>query len=98
MLEAVRQEQERQDAKWGQQDHPNGTGENWRPQADAAREACACAFASGEGSWLFILLEEVAEAFAEEDETRLEEELLQVAAVAVQWVEAIRRARNGGGQ
>lgn len=36
-----------------------------------------------------ILACEVAEAFAEEDPARLRAELIQVAAVAVQWVEAI---------
>ena len=45
----------------------------------------------GDGSITFehILTEEWAEAVAEEDPARLREELIQVAAVAVQWVEAI---------
>ncbi len=38
-----------------------------------------------------ILLEEVHEALAEDDPTRLRAELLQVAAVAVCWVEAIEQ-------
>jgi hypothetical protein len=48
---------------------------------------------AGEGvcTWRDILLEEVAEAFAEDDPGRLRAELIQVAAVATQWVEAIDR-------
>ncbi|HYF53037.1 MAG TPA: hypothetical protein VEA41_02135 [Salinarimonas sp.] len=38
-----------------------------------------------------ILAEEVAEALAESDPMLLRAELVQVAAVAVQWVEAIDR-------
>ena len=46
-------------------------------------------------SFADILLEEVFEALAEDDPARLRAELVQVAAVAVQWVEAID-ARTGG--
>jgi malonyl CoA-acyl carrier protein transacylase len=42
-------------------------------------------------TWEHILTEEHYEAMAEEDPTRLREELIQVAAVAVAWVEAIDR-------
>ncbi|TIH26025.1 NUDIX hydrolase, partial [Subtercola vilae] len=41
--------------------------------------------------WQDILLEEVFEAFAESDTSKLRTELIQVAAVAQQWVEAIDR-------
>ncbi len=42
-------------------------------------------------AWDGVLLEEVYEALAEEDPARLRAELIQVAAVAVAWVEAINR-------
>lgn len=77
---------------WGEQNHPDGTG---RPcdmaTADSQREACERAFREGWGSWSSILREEVAEALAESDPESLREELIQVAAVAVAWVEAIDR-------
>ncbi len=42
-------------------------------------------------NWKTILLEEVAEAFAENDPATLRRELVQVAAVAAAWIEAIDR-------
>lgn len=102
-LHAVAAERGRQDAKWGQQDHPDGTGPevvwsftgpaSW--VADTAKGATDVAAQEGCLTWRDVLLEEVAEAFAEEDEEALETELVQVAAVAVQWREAIRRRRAG---
>jgi len=69
---------------------PDGTGADWQKhEADIARMTCQSAFAAGDGSWMAILHEEVAEAFAESDPTLLRAELLQVAAVALRWVEAI---------
>jgi hypothetical protein len=67
VLDEVQDERRRQDAKWGEQNHPDGT----------------------------IALEEVFEALVETDPAKLRDELLQVAAVAVAWVEAIDRR---GGQ
>nr|WP_297429696.1 hypothetical protein [uncultured Actinotalea sp.] len=52
-------------------------------------------FNAGHGTFRDILLEEVFEALAEDDPARLRAELLQIAAVAVQWVETID-ARTGG--
>lgn len=43
----------------------------------------------GAPSWRHLLLEEVAEAFQEEDPVRLREELMQVAALAVSWIETL---------
>lgn len=60
-------------------------------EAACARRDCASAFRVGKGTWRHILQEEVAEAFAELDPAPLREELIQVAAVAVAWIEAIDR-------
>jgi hypothetical protein len=89
-------ERARQDAKWGEQNHPNGTGDEpgsrlRAKQADHAREVCQKHAADGTVTWLDILREELAEAFAESDPVNLRSELIQVAAVAVAWVEAIDR-------
>jgi hypothetical protein len=41
-------------------------------------------------TWMHLVREEVAEAFQESDPDRLAEELIQVAALCVSWVERIR--------
>ena len=43
----------------------------------------------GKPTWLHLVLEEVAEAFQEASPTRLREELVQVAGLAVSWIEKI---------
>lgn len=84
-----------QDEKWGRQNHPNGTGMlGDRERANSARHVCEVMFRNGMGSWRDILHEEVEEAFAEHDPAKLREELIQVAAVALAWVENMDR----GGQ
>lgn len=92
-------ERVRQDEKWGEQNHPDGTGPlkfslNYRvlirPE-DRVRYQCDKKHRAGVGTWADILLEEVFEAMAEDDPAKLREELIQVAAVAVSWVEAIDR-------
>ncbi len=51
--------------------------------------------ADGTVEWLDILMEEVCEAAAEDDHVTLRAELVQVAAVALSWVEDIdRKARQ----
>ena len=99
--EQVLSELDRQDQKWGQQDHPDfspkgydigrradwALAENWK-RSNAVRAA------NDALAWDGILLEEVYEALAESDEEALEAELIQVAAVAQQWVAAIRRRRR----
>lgn len=77
--------------KFGRQyDVPDGTGYAWQKQeAELTRMACQSAFATGDGTWHAILHEEVAEAFAESDPARLRAELIQVAAVALRWIDAI---------
>lgn len=96
VLVLVRGERARQDAQWGEQNHRDGTGEaSQRAESEMQKEACNAAFSSGEGSWAHILREEVAEALAESDPYRLRRELVQVAAVAVAWVEAIDRRLGG---
>ena len=91
-IRSVLDEAERQHVKWGEQNHPDGTGGTTAMHvAEDAKAACARNFAAGEGTWSDILMEEVCEAVAEEDPERLRVELVQVAAVAVSWIEAIDR-------
>ena len=109
----IKQERERQNAKWGEQNHPDGTGERSIPLgrivhkgpigpnsgdthyafglALMAKKATDDAANHGTVTWADILLEEVFEALAESDPDKVRTELVQVAAVAAQWVEAIDR-------
>ena len=94
VLADVYDEINRQDAKWGDQSsHPDGTQ---RPEdsdlANYTRGETQTAFAAGRGTWRHILDEEVAEAYAETG-PELSTELVQVAAVAVQW-RAAQARRN----
>ncbi len=95
VLADVYDEINRQDAKWGDQsEHPDGTHPSRHRQAEAnyVRLQCQQAFAEGRGTWRHILQEEVAEAYAETG-AELSTELVQVAAVAVQW-RAAQARRN----
>ena len=87
-------ERDRQDEKFGVQNHRDGTGtvgdQAW---ADIARQKNKANDKDGD-NWRDILMEEVYEAFAETDQKKLRAELVQVAAVAVAWVECIDRRRN----
>jgi hypothetical protein len=90
-------ERDRQDIQWGQQDHPDGTGDPaLATYLLLARERIARAVQDGELNWMLILNEEFAEACVETDPDKLRIELIQVAAVAVAWVEAIERRRTHG--
>ena len=108
VLDEIAAERDRQDARWGEQNHPDGTGPDtgwvdqitpafgWDDQqaahaAKLARRSCQQAARVGHVTWLHILREEVAEAFAESDPAKLRAELVQVAAVAVAQIEAIDR-------
>ena len=101
-------ERERQDAKWGEQNHPDGTGcytvrsgpEALRDdtigyvrscRAEDAKASVEEAVRDRRLTYRHILGEEWREAQAEHDPARLRAELVQVAAVAVAWVEKIDR-------
>lgn len=92
-LEDVRAERGRQDARWGEQSHPDGTSLSLEHTAarEAARQECDLAAAAGVVTWRHILNEEVREAFAETSVEALRRELVQVAAVAVAWIEDLDR-------
>lgn len=86
----IAKERAAQDAKWGVQRHPDGTGDAfYKGAADAIRFACDQAAEKGEVTWRHILQEETFEAFAESDPAKLRAELVQCAAVAVCWVQAL---------
>lgn len=90
VLGDITAEREAQHAAWGTQHHMvDGTGPQWTSLAQTARQECDQASETGQLSWRHVLVEEVAEALAEHDPAELRRELVQVAAVAVQWIQAI---------
>lgn len=105
ILREIAAERRRQDDKWGEQNHQDGTGGawtmsvtpfNWRVDsgaqiAELAKRHCERRARAGDLTFLDIALEEMAEAFAETDPVKLRAELLQIAAVVVNWIGAIDR-------
>jgi hypothetical protein len=83
-----------QDFKWGKQNHPDYSRSapySFRI-ASHARKAYDDAARDGTLTWMHILAEEIAEAREEASHSNvdaLRKELVQVAAVAVSWIEAI---------
>jgi hypothetical protein len=97
ILTEIGRERGAQDAKWGApHDVPNGTGANtefagltfteWRDAVQRRVDRQAIERAS---VMSHVLLEEVFEALAEDDDDALRAELIQVAAVAAKWVQII---------
>ena len=97
-LELIKQERQRQEEKWGPQDHKDVDSGKWGSgllsRTGLIRRLYETASDEGEMNWMIILLEEVAEARDEVNAgntEKLKEELVQVAAVAAAWIEAIDR-------
>jgi hypothetical protein len=103
-LQAAEDEMGRQDELWGQQDHPDIGGKvharsrraSYLETLDRTRDREAFSRKVGYLGWDDILLEEVYEALSEGDEEKMRVELIQVAAVALQWAGAIRRRQKNG--
>lgn len=106
VLSEVFVERARQVEMWGEQHHFDASAVGSRHggsligSSKVAKQRCYWANKTGTLSWEDILLEEVAEAVDEahgDDQDALREELKQVAAVAVAWIEDIDwRAAHGG--
>ena len=89
LLETLR-EMDRQIQLFGVQSHPSGTGYAFSDSALLfARDNFAKCQKNGLLTWHEIMEEEIHEAYVETDPSRLREELIQVAAVALSWVRDI---------
>lgn len=96
-LEEVARERLSQTAAWGVQHHPDfdplALDEEYAfyrvPREEWAKAVCEGAREGGRLTWGHIAAEEVAEVFNAKDPASLREELLQLAAVCVAWVEDI---------
>lgn len=100
VAQEVLAERVRQDARWGEQNHPDGTGPHMliggRDVASYVEQVKLEVSTSADPSYAQILLEEVLEAFCEVEPALLRAELVQVSAVAIKWIEVIDRRRAGG--
>lgn len=98
ILYGIIAERGRQDDKWPEQakgGHPNGTGDSaWKYAATQAQSICSAHAKAETLTWLDVLREEVFEAFAEFETTALRRELVQVAAVAIAWLEHLDRTEE----
>ena len=107
ILELVFQERQRQEVRYGAQNVHclDGTGPETRwllpftsESAWSIQKAVRNDYEQFEDeapvTWLHLVREEVAEAFQENDPERLAEELIQVAALCVSWVERLRSAEG----
>lgn len=95
-VDAILIERHRQDAKWGEQNHPSlhwALDYGYIPSETRARGECESAFELGYGSWTHIAFEEFCEAVHAPDEAHRREELVQLAAVCLAWIECIDRNR-----
>ena len=97
-------ERQRQEVKWGEQNHPDFSPALDHvvspvershfyslPSATLARIRCQYKAELGDLAYMDILLEEVCELLEAKDKAELRTELIQVAAVAVDWAEKIDR-------
>lgn len=93
VLDAVRDEWQRQVERFKQQNWPNGTATDASDHtlANLYRTECEVAAQNKRLTWAHILREEVYEALAESDPRKLRAELVQVAAVAANWISCIDR-------
>lgn len=89
ILSLVADERARQDIRWGEQNHPLGTGAApFKALADVYRQACDAAAERGEVTWAHIALEEVFEALAEEDPAKFVIEAVQAMGVLCAAIES----------
>jgi hypothetical protein len=103
VFDEIQAERARQDAKWGQQDHPSippiladrhptrWCEEYEIPTEERAKFMCQTAAKRGECTFTHIAVEELSEAVECKDDAERRGELVQLAAVIVQWIQAIDR-------
>lgn len=107
VLDLVLAERQAQEARYGHANEVledgTGPGTTWLlPLTAASAKQVQSAFRmnyeefefdTGAPTWMHLVREEVAEAFQEDDPDRLAEELIQVAALCVSWVERLPSSR-----
>jgi len=98
IFEEIRAERKRQDEKWGEQNLPMlNVPLTVKAMKEKSESYKAFNDSTNGDSWFAVLIEEVYEAFAETEPEKQREELIQVAAVAVQIIEYLERKFKKGG-
>ncbi len=100
----IMEERRRQEAKWGEQNHPNADPAVLKdavalcrfykiPTEQEAKDTCEARAREGKVTWADITLEEFSESFEAlaQSEEVARTELVQLAAVVVSWIECIDR-------
>lgn len=100
VLAEIAAERDRQNAKWGEQNHPSvSEASSWLMMDERlAKKLCELAAQNGELTWVHIAVEELAEAIDAQDEAARRGELVQLAAVITAWVECIDRRQRASAQ
>lgn len=100
ILKEIAKERKRQHKLWGEQNHlmtSNALHPRYKQDVETAKKICDFRTRQGIVTWYNILKEEFCEVFAESDPVKQREELIQVAAVAVQIIEYLdRKGVNNG--
>ena len=112
VLDEIQRERNKQDIKWGEQNHPFHhplcavdsvdkkevdaiVAEFYHiPSQQEVKQFCDSLIPLNQTNFATILLEEVVEALSESTDEAIRAELIQVAAVAVNAIEAIDRRAN----
>lgn len=90
IFQTILDERRRQDDTHGFFDYQDGTGRfDQKERAEYAKRFCDLLAHNGTVTWGDLLSEEVAEVMAESDAALLRTELIQVAALAIKWIQAI---------
>lgn len=107
IFEEIRIERQKQNEKWGEQNHPcldqvllkrQGGCNPQRmceeyeiPSEARAKQMCDSAFTKNQGTYAHIAVEEMSEVVSAFDIHKRREELVQLTAVCVAWIEKIDR-------
>lgn len=95
-MAAVRAERLSQERVWGEQHHADGTGGDHREIEDMIKALNDAAEIAGRQTWFRIALEEVIEVSTETDKNLLLAEVIQAAAVFVNWAEDLLDQKKRG--
>jgi hypothetical protein len=97
VLQEVLAERIAQDDKFGEQNHPDGTGGGHllHTAATLAHSNLQRAVEKGSATWYLMLRDETMQAAIERNPAKLRAHLIRVAADAVAWAEAIDRRAGG---
>lgn len=96
IFDEIKQERDSQDKKWGEQNHPSKLvyPDNKLPTEKQIKDHNFYCVNQNTLSWGGIALEELIEANEAPNEELMRAELVQLAAVAVAWIECLDRKKH----